>query len=145
MKGYKGYDKPRNRDKYAGGPDNIIYRSRWERVCMVYFDSNPNMLQWGSEEVVIPYKSPIDGRYHRYYPDFLIKVPTAKGDTDTILIEVKPYNQTQPPKVRSRKTKKYINEVKTYGINSSKWHSAKEYCADRGWKFQIITENELGI
>ena len=145
MKTYKGYYKPRNPNKYIGDPDNIIYRSSWERMCMVYFDNNSNVLKWNSEEVVIPYKSPIDGRYHRYYPDFLIKVRTAKGDTDTILIEVKPYNQTQPPKGRSRKTKKYINEVKTYGINSSKWHFAKEYCDDRGWKFQIITEKELGI
>ena len=112
---------------------------------MVYFDNNPNVLQWGSEEVIVPYRSPIDGRLHRYYPDFLIMVLTSKGDTDTILIEVKPYSQTQPPIVRSRKTKKYINEVATYGINSSKWQFAKEYCKDRGWKFQIITENELGL
>ena len=145
MKTHKGYYKPRNPDKYNGDPSNIIYRSSWERMCMVYFDNNPNVLQWGSEEVIVPYRSPIDGRLHRYYPDFLIKVLTSKGDTDTILIEVKPYSQTQPPTVRSRKTKKYINEVATYGINSSKWHFAKEYCKDRGWKFQIITENELGL
>ena len=145
MKTHKGYYKPRNPDKYNGDPNNIIYRSSWERMCMVYFDNNPNVLQWGSEEVIVPYRSPIDGRLHRYYPDFLIKVLTSKGDTDTILIEVKPYSQTQPPIVRSRKTKKYINEVATYGINSSKWQFAKEYCKDRGWKFQIITENELGL
>jgi hypothetical protein len=145
MKTHKGYYKPRNPNKYNGDPSNIIYRSSWERMCMVYFDNNPNVLQWGSEEVIVPYRSPIDGRLHRYYPDFLIKVLTSKGDTDTILIEVKPYSQTQPPIVRSRKTKKYINEVATYGINSSKWHFAKEYCKDRGWKFQIITENELGL
>ena len=145
MKTHKGYYKPRNPNKYNGDPSNIIYRSSWERMCMVYFDNNPNVLQWGSEEVIVPYRSPIDGRLHRYYPDFLIKVLTSKGDTDTILIEVKPYSQTQPPTVRSRKTKKYINEVATYGINSSKWHFAKEYCKDRGWKFQIITEKELGI
>ena len=145
MKTHKGYYKPRNPDKYNGDPSNIIYRSSWERMCMVYFDNNPNVLQWGSEEVIVPYRSPIDGRLHRYYPDFLIKVLTSKGDTDTILIEVKPYSQTQPPIVRSRKTKKYINEVATYGINSSKWQFAKEYCKDRGWKFQIITENELGL
>ena len=145
MNTYKGYYKPRNPNKYKGDPSNIIYRSSWERMCMVYFDNNPNVLQWGSEEVVIPYRSPIDGRLHRYFPDFLIKVRTAKGSTDTILIEVKPYNQTQPPQKRSRKTKKYINEVATYGINTSKWHFAKEYCKDRGWKFQIITEKELGL
>ena len=145
MNTYKGYYKPRNPSKYKGDSGNIIYRSSWERMCMVYFDSNPNVLQWGSEEVVVPYKSPIDGRIHRYYPDFLIKVKTAEGRIDTILIEVKPYAQTQPPKGRSRRTKKFINEVKTYGINSSKWHYAEQYCKDRKWKFQIITEKELGL
>lgn len=145
MRTHKGYYKPRNPNKYKGDPDCIIYRSSWERMFMVYCDNNPNVLEWSSEEVIIPYRSPLDGRLHRYYPDFLIKVRTARGATDTILIEVKPYAQTQPPTVRSRKTKKYINEVATYGINSSKWQFAKEYCKDRGWKFQIVTEKELGI
>lgn len=145
MNTYKGYYKPINPKKYTGDPTNIIYRSSWERMCMVYFDTNPNVLEWGSEEVVIPYKSPIDGRYHRYFPDFLIKVKTNKGTTDTILIEVKPYAQTQPPKTRSRKTKKFINEVKTYGINMGKWNAAKDFCRDRKWKFQILTEKELGL
>jgi hypothetical protein len=145
MNTYKGYYKPRNPKKYQGDPSNIIYRSGWERMCMVYFDNNPNVLRWGSEEVVIPYRSPIDGRLHRYFPDFLIKVRTAKGNTDTILIEVKPYAQTIPPKVRSRKTKRFINEVKTYGVNSAKWDAAYKYCKDRKWKFQFITEKELGI
>ena len=145
MRTHKGHYKPRNPKKYKGDPSNIIYRSSWERMFMVYCDNNPNVLEWSSEEVVIPYRSPLDGRLHRYYPDFLIKVRTARGATDTILIEVKPYAQTQPPTIRSRKTRKYINEVTTFGINSSKWKFASEYCKDRGWKFQIITEKELGI
>jgi hypothetical protein len=112
---------------------------------MVYFDNNPNVLQWGSEELVIPYRSPVDNRLHRYFPDFIIKVNTKSGKQQTILIEVKPFNQTHPPKSRSRKTKKYLNEVMTYGINTSKWEAAKDFCKDRGWQFQIITEKELGI
>lgn len=112
---------------------------------MVYFDLNPNVLMWESEELIIPYKSPKDGRMHRYFPDFRIRVRTKAGLTQTILIEVKPFYQTQPPKIQSRRTKKYINEVMTYGVNTSKWHAAEEYCKDRQWKFQIITENELNI
>jgi hypothetical protein len=65
------------------------------------------------------------------------------------LIEVKPYSQTKPPAVQNTKknkpTKRYLNEVKTWGTNSAKWNAADEFCKDRGWKFQIITENELGI
>ena len=112
---------------------------------MVYFDQNPNILKWCSEEVVIPYKSPIDGRWHRYFPDFLIQVKTKDGDTDTILIEVKPYKETKEPAKRKRITKNYLYEVQTFGINSAKWKAAEEFCADRKWKFMILTEKELGI
>ena len=145
MNTYKGYFRPKNPEKYKGDASNIIYRSSWERRCMNYFDRNPNILEWQSEEFAIPYRSPIDGKIHRYFPDFLIKVKNSRGLVETHLIEVKPFAQTQPPKPSSRKTKKFISEVKTYGINTSKWKYAQEYCKDRGWKFQIITENELGL
>ena len=141
----KGYFKPQHPEKYKGDPTNIIYRSSWEKRCMVYFDRNPNVLQWESEEFFIPYKSKIDGRVHRYFPDFLIKVKNVDGIVETILIEVKPFYQTQPPEKKSKVTKRFINEVKTYGINISKWEAAEEYCKDRGWKFMILTEKELGL
>lgn len=145
MSTHKGFFRPKNPQKYLGDPTNIIYRSSWEKRCMIYFDQNPNVLKWQSEEFFIPYRSPIDNRLHRYFPDFLIKTKNKNGGTETVLIEVKPFYQTQPPKQPSRKTKKFITEVKTYGINISKWEAAEEYCKDRGWRFQIITENELGI
>jgi hypothetical protein len=145
MATYKGFYKPKNPQKYKGDVSSIIYRSSWERSCMNYFDNNPSIIEWQSEELFIRYRSPIDGKVHRYFPDFKIKVKDSNGKIITYLIEVKPYYQTQPPTVKSRKTKRYINEVKTYGINTSKWHAAELYCADRGWRFQIITEHELGI
>jgi len=141
---YKGYYKPKNPSKYLGDPTNIVYRSSWELQCMVYFDKNDNILKWGSEEVVIPYRSPLDNRVHRYFVDFVIKVRTADNTTETHLIEVKPFRQTNPPEIRKRKTKKYLNEVTTYLVNEAKWKAATEFCKDRRWKFQIITENELG-
>lgn len=141
---YKGKFKPVNPNKYLGDPTNIVYRSSWERQCMIYFDNNPNIIKWGSEEVIVPYKSPIDNRYHRYFIDFIIKVKTADGKIQTSLIEVKPRKQTLPPVVQKRKTKRYINEVTTYLVNEAKWQAAREYCKDRNWNFQIITENELG-
>lgn len=112
---------------------------------MVYFDRNPNIIYWSSEEVVIPYKSPIDGKWHRYFPDFLIKTRKKDGTTETILIEVKPFKETQEPRKKKRVTKQYLYEVRTYGINISKWEAAEEYCRDRKWKFMILTENELGL
>jgi hypothetical protein len=142
---YKGKFRPKFPNKYKGDPSNIIYRSLWERNCMVYFDQNPSVLKWSSEEVIVPYKSPIDGRWHRYFPDFLIRVRNKEGMTETILIEVKPLKETREPKKRSRVTKQYLYEVRTWGINNAKWKAAKDYCADRKWKFMIITEKELGI
>jgi hypothetical protein len=148
---YQGRFKPKHPKKYMGDPTNIIYRSGWEFKLMRYLDSHPNVLQWGSEELVIPYRSPIDGRMHRYFPDFLVKQINKYGKRETILIEVKPKAQTMPPDVSKIKTKtgqtsrRYINEVKTWGINQAKWQAAEEYCKDRGWKFQIMHEGHLGV
>lgn len=145
MKYYKGKFKPINPAKYKGDSTNIIYRSMWEFRVMRYFDSNQNVIQWSSEEIAIPYKSPIDGKWHRYFPDFVIKVKDKNNSIKVFVVEVKPENQTKPPKVKTKITKKYITEVATWGINSSKFKAADEYCKDRGWSFQILTERTLGI
>ena len=148
MKTYKGFFKPRNPKKYRGDPTNIIYRSRWESLVMSRFDLDPNVIWWQSEEIVIPYRSPVDGRIHRYFPDFLVKMKTVNGDYITALIEVKPASQTKPPVLKegvNPKSRKYINEVYTWGVNSAKWKAAKEYCEERKYKFIILTEKELGI
>ena len=112
---------------------------------MNYFDLNENILWWASEEVIVPYKSPVDGRYHRYYPDFVINVRQRDGRTKPLMIEVKPENQKNAPKVRARKTKKYINEVVTYAVNQAKWDAATEYCNDRMWEVKVLTEKDMGI
>ena len=140
---YKGKFKPKNPDKYTGDPTNIIYRSLWERRFMVFCDIKDSVLEWSSEELFIPYKSPIDSRMHRYFVDFVIKTKNKKGFTETRLIEIKPKKQCSAPDKPSRKTKRYLNEVKAWCINSAKWNAAKEYADNRGWKFQIITEDIL--
>lgn len=143
----QGRFKPKNPDKYKGDPTNVIYRSSYELKLFRYLDMHPQVLWWQSEEVVIPYRSPIDGRLHRYFPDVTLK----RIDGQVILIEVKPRYQTVPPDMSKMKTptgkikRSYINEVKEWGKNSAKWEAAREYCADRGWVFQIMTETELGI
>ena len=142
---YKGKFQPRNPQKYLGDPSNIVYRSRWELKFMGWLDNHPGVLQWGSEELIIPYRSPIDGRVHRYFPDFIIKKKTQDGKIDTVVVEIKPKAQCSPPKVINKPNKRYITEVQTWGINSSKWEAAVNYCKERGWKFEIITDIELGI
>lgn len=142
---YRGYFKPRNPTKYNGDPTNIIYRSSWEAKLMKYLDDHPDVIKWASEEICIPYRSPIDNKIHRYFPDFLIKKRNSKGFVETLMIEVKPKSQTMPPKIQKKPSKKYVHEVYTWGINSAKWKAAKDFCEERKWKFVIMTENELGI
>ena len=143
---YKGYFKPKNPQKYRGDPTNIIYRSGWELKLMAYLDTRADVIQWSSEEFFIPYRSPVDGRIHRYFPDFYVKKKNADGKIETVIIEVKPAAQTKPPNNPGGKpSKRYINEVFTWGINSAKWKAAEEYCSDRQWNFQIFTEKELNI
>lgn len=141
----KGRYRPSNPHKYKGDPSNVIYRSSWELKFMKWCDLSDNVLSWQSEEFFIPYKHPIDGRFHRYFPDFLIKVRNADGLVETWVVEIKPANQTKEPKPQKRITRKYLNEVKTYAVNKYKWDYAVEWCRDRNYKFVIFTERELGI
>lgn len=145
MKKYQGYFKPKNPQKYKGNPTNIVYRSSWELKFMNYLDIHPDIVSWSSEEVIVPYISPVDGRYHRYYPDFLITKINKEGRRETLMIEIKPYKQTVQPEVQKKQTKRYLNEVVTWGVNQAKWKAAKDFCADRNYKFMVMTENELGI
>ena len=142
---YKGRYQPNNPLKYKGNFRNIIYRSLWELKFMKYCDRNQNILEWGSEEIVVPYRSPIDNRYHRYFPDFYIKVRESTGKIKKYIIEVKPQKQCIEPKVQKKKTRSYIYEVCEYAKNQAKWKAAEEYCMDRGLEFKVLTENELGI
>tara|TARA_R100001509_G_C4725623_1_gene168040 strand:+ start:14 stop:448 length:435 start_codon:yes stop_codon:yes gene_type:complete len=142
---YKGKYYPSYPRKYKGDPTNIIYRSLWERKFMVYCDKNDNILEWASEEIAIPYRSPIDNRVHRYFPDFYMKVKESNGRIRKYIIEVKPAKQTKPPVKPKRQTKRYISEAYEYAKNQAKWKMAREFCADRQWEFKVVTEKELGI
>lgn len=112
---------------------------------MMYLDSHPDVVMWASEELSIPYRSPIDNKIHRYFPDFLIKKRNPDGIQETLLIEVKPSKQVCAPVKRKTTSRSYIKEVMTYGINEAKWKAAKSFCEDRKWKFVIMTEKELGV
>ena len=140
---YKGKFKPSFPEKYVGNPNSIIYRSLWELKFLKYCDTNENILEYASEELAIPYISPVDGKIHKYFPDVYIKVKEPDGSIKKYLIEIKPYKQTMAPPKPKRQTKGYIYEVYEYAKNQSKWEAAREYCKDRGWTFRILTENEI--
>ena len=136
---YKGRFKPQNPKKYKGDPNNVIYRSSWELRVMKYLDNQPKVEWWASEEMFVRYRSPIDERVHRYYPDFVVKTKEK-----TFMLEVKPFHQTQKPK-QKRKTKKFLQEAATYAVNQQKWRAADIFCQEHGWLFKIVTEKDLGI
>jgi len=139
MKTYKGKYRPKNTKKYRGDPMKIVYRSLWERQAFRWLDGNPDILEWNSEEIVVPYRCKTDGKVHRYFTDLWIRFQ----DDQQYLIEIKPKKQTEPPKQPKRQSKRYITEVMAYAKNTSKWDAANDYCEKRGWIFQIWTEETL--
>ena len=143
---YNGKYYPRYPKKYKGDPTNIVYRSLWERKFMSYCDLTENVSEWQSEEFWIPYRSPIDNRVHRYFPDFYIKYKDSSGKRRSVVIEVKPKSQTKmPPQNPKKRTKSWAYSVRTYAVNQAKWKAAREFCKDRNIEFKIMTEHELGI
>ena len=111
---------------------------------MKWCDSSEKILQWSSEEVIIPYISPIDNKRHRYFPDFLIQ--TAKG---WFLIEVKPQIESRPPKkklvekLNLKKKRRYMKSVRTWLVNEAKWEAAKKVCEVKGLTFEIPKVYEI--
>jgi hypothetical protein len=79
--------------------------------------------------------------------DFYIKYKTNTGEVKSALIEIKPQIQTQPPKRKDtpngKPTRRFLNEVATWGVNQAKWKAANEFCEDRKWEFKIITDKDL--
>ena len=142
---YKGKYKLKNPEKYKGDPTNVIYRSLWERKYMVKCDTNENIIEWSSEEIALPYRSPIDNKVHKYFPDFFVKERLSDGSIKKYPVEIKPKKQITPPPTPKRKTKGYLYEIMEYAKNQSKWEVAREWCEDRGYEFKILTEEDLNI
>lgn len=145
MKYYQGKFNPSHPEKYMGDPTNIIYRSSWEFRFMRWCDNSSNVIKYSSEETIIPYRCPTDGKLHRYFVDFRIQIKNRNNELKTYLVEVKPSIQTMVPKYPGKKTKRYISESLTFMKNTAKWEAARNYCNDRNWEFVIITEKELGL
>ncbi len=110
---------------------------------MRIFDENPNVIRWASEEMAIPYLSPVDKKRHKYFPDFIIEVKNKKGEIETQMLEVKPAKYTRVPKKPKRMTQRFLNEANTYLVNQAKWEAAENVCEKKGWKFKILTEKEI--
>ena len=139
-KSYRGLYRPTNPKKYVGNTNQIVYRSLLERRFMRYCDLNQDILYWASEELPVRYYNPLDKKYHRYFPDFIVKTVNE----EKFMIEIKPSRQVAKPKPPKKKTKSYMRESFEYIKNQAKWQAAKSYCDDKGMKFKLITEKDLG-
>ena len=140
-KSYKGIYRPTYPRKYVGNPNMIVYRSLLERRFMHYCDQNPDILVWASEELPVRYYNPLDKKFHRYFPDFIIKTTKNKK----YMIEIKPSRQCVKPKIGKRKTKSYMRESYEYIKNKAKWQAAKAYCVNNNMEFKLLTEKNLGF
>lgn len=138
---YSGKYKPQNREKYKGDSTKIVWRSLWERRFMEYLDLNKSVKWWSSEPFPVPYISPVDNKYHRYFPDFLMCVSQNNKEVVS-LIEIKPKIQTIPP-TQKKNSRKFVAESLLYGVNQSKWNAAQNLCTQKGWRFVILTEDSL--
>jgi len=147
---YNGRFRPKNPQKYKGDPTRVYYRSTWELKLMRKFDEHPDIIEWQSEEIAIPYMNPVKGKTSRYFPDFVIKKKVAEDKYQVIMIEVKPKKQTAAPDLANkyktptgRVSRRFLNEAATYAINEAKWKAAQRYCNERGWIFTLMTETEI--
>ena len=138
-KSYRGLYRPTNPKKYVGNTKQIVYRSLLERRFMRYCDLNQDILYWASEELPVRYYNPLDKKYHRYFPDFVVKTV----NNDKYMIEIKPSRQAVKPKPPKKKTKSYMRESFEYIKNQAKFKAAEEYCKDRRYGFRILTEEQL--
>lgn len=138
-KTYKGKYTIKKPNKYMGDPLNVTYRSLWERQAFRWCEERDDVVAWSSEETIIPYVCPTDKRAHRYFIDLKIKFSNGR----VVLVEIKPKKQTIPPAKPKRQSQKYLTEVLAYIKNEAKWKAANKYAKDRGYHFEIWTEDTL--
>lgn len=137
----QGVYKVKNWRKYMSTKPPI-YRSGWEYSVMYFFDNNQYVDRWGSEIIEIPYVNPIDGNVHRYFTDFYLEFVDKNGKYQKWVIEVKPISKLSPPK-QQRKTKTFAYQMNEYLINKAKWAAAEAFCKNKGYIFQIFTEQQI--
>lgn len=135
---------PTNTEKFCG-QHNPFYRSGWEQKFMVLLDTTPTITKWCSECVAIKYWDKANNKPRKYFTDFYIEFEDGRR----MIIEIKPYKELQKPIQKQLKTQKqkmqYLNEMKTYITNISKWQAADAFCKANGIEFKIATENNFNF
>ena len=133
----QGTYTPKNSDKYIG-KHTPRYRSGWELTFMTFCDSNDHVLYWASESIRIPYRNPFTGKPSTYVPDFFVVYEDRNGRQNAEVVEIKPKKQSIiESKAASAKDRAIV------ALNHAKWQAAAAYCKQQGFKFRVITENDL--
>jgi hypothetical protein len=137
MKSYvQGHYKPIHPEKYVGAYP-IIFRSSWEFKVMQLFDTNPNISNWASESLKIPYQNPFTGKYTVYVPDFVVTYVDAKGNQKAEIIEVKPAKETFLEQAKSQRAKAAV------ALNTFKWAAAQAFAKHHGMTFRVMNEANI--
>jgi len=129
---------PKNPQKYRGR-GQIILRSNHERYYAAMLDQRVDVIQWTSEpkEFGIHYPDPKkNGAMSVYWPDFLVLLLTEDKQIKTLLVELKPVEQTFLEAARTEEQKREVAR------NYSKWAAAMAFCERRGWEFVVRCEND---
>lgn len=134
----QGQFVPKNPQKVVGNA-RIIYRSGWELKVMTLLDSHPNVINWASESIKIPYINPLTGKHTVYIPDFFVVYKDKSGKERAELIEVKPKKESLLENAKSKKDKAALI------LNTAKWGAAMAYCKKNGLTFRVLTEDQIYI
>lgn len=129
---------PKNPKKLVGNA-RPFYRSSWELTVMTLLDQHPNVINWASESIAIPYRHPLTGKVHNYIPDFMIVYQDKNGKQRAELVEVKPRKEAIAESAKSKRDKAALL------INTAKWAAAMTWCKKNGFTFRILTEDDLYI
>lgn len=132
----QGIYEIQNPSKYVG-KRRPRYRSGWEMSFMRFCDLNPNVLQWASEAIQIPYRNPLTGKQTHYVPDFLITYRTRDNTMRAELIEIKPRGQSEIVEGQRPRDRAVV------AINMAKWDAATKWCKKQGLTFRVITEDHM--
>lgn len=132
-----GRFRPKNPGKYAGNVNRVMFRSSWELAFMKWLDTNNAIIRWGSEELAIPYISPLDNRQHRYFPDMIVMYKHVDGSIRKEIVEIKPYKETVITRGATDRDKQAIM------VNDAKWKAAADFASKNGATFRVITERTM--
>ncbi len=139
---YQGHYIPANPKKYLGDINRIYYRSSLELRAFRIFDKNPSIVNWCSEEIIIPYLCPLDQNIHRYFVDLFVTFSNKKK----YLIEIKPKRYTVKPTLTNKKSERtMLKETLLYTKNKAKWDAAEAWAKEKKINFVIWTEETLNF